>query len=511
MCWTNVGKRMIRGWQAIGAVALCSLAFGCGTQAKKSTPSEINVAPAMAAFETVNGQMDAGSDAVNSGAASTGTVGAMLVSNTIQLNVEQDAQLTAHVDLDKTDGGGNDRFPFHTGKFDVEASGAVTGSYSDDGSGSLNGSVDYLVDHTVTQDIVYTRGPYSASIGAGATAQHTLKANWAQVGAVHTHTITAHKVLTNVAVTVTGPAGTLAPTISCDVTAKSIRTDGSETENSVNGWWEASFSGGNTVRWSILAVDKPGVAGDVFIATVKVNGEVVSTTFSAGAFALRHPNCHSDLLGRFWLATHLRVDRMFSNCERGWNGWNKLVEGVSKHIDAEARANVSGTALDYQASVSGSVTFPTADCPNLSGTVSFTANGSVSTDGSTYANVNYGVTVTASTAIVYTPAAGFSATLAAGATSGFTLAVDCDRTDDDNYSVHLDVAATQTVPSLVVVTPENTTTLSSSFSASGTYDEVAASGVVSKSASLHAEWTGTASNSDGTVTAHKKVDLEITG
>ncbi|HTL53643.1 MAG TPA: hypothetical protein VL860_13795 [Planctomycetota bacterium] len=506
-----------RGLLSLGAIALSTLAFGsfgCAKQGNTGGPTvgTSNVAPAMAAFDAVSGEMDAASDTVNSGSDSAATVGALTSSNSIELNIAQDATLNAQVDLDRVDGLGHDRFPYHTGKVNITASGDVTGNYSENGTGSLNGSVNYAIDHSVVQDVVYTRGGYSATLGAGATAQHTLNAVWSQSGATHTHSVTAHKQVNNLAVAVSGPDGAASATISCDVNAKSVYVNATENENSVSGWWKAVFPDG-WVKVSILAVDKPGTANDIFVVSVVVNGVLTSTNFNEGAFDANHPGCHIDILRHFWVATYIRIDNIFSDGERGWHCWDRVIEGVSKAIDADARAHatVSGNPLDYQATTSGSVTFPTAEVPDLSGTISYTANGSVTTDYATYANVSYGVTITASTDLVYTPATGYSATIAAGANHAWNLAINVTRTDDQNYTVHLDVDATQTIPSLVVTTPVDTLTLSSSVAVSGTYDEVAASGVVTKSASLHAEWTATATNTDGTVTAHRKLDLTITG
>ncbi|MGH7145874.1 MAG: hypothetical protein ACREJ2_17325 [Planctomycetota bacterium] len=502
------------------ALALGGFACGCGgtTNGSASLPAETQVAPAMAAFNTMSGEIDASSDSVNSGAdSSTGVAadsaagGPKATASSIELNVAQDANLTATVDLDKTDGSGHDLYPYHTGKVNVAATGSVTGNFTDNGTGSLNGSVNYSVDETAATNVVYSRGGYSSTLAAGSHATHTLNAVWADIAGIYTHTITAHKVLSNVALTVTGPGGTVSPTVSCDVTAKSIRSSNTEIENSVVGWWEADFSGGHTVKVTLNVDNFPATpAGDVFVATVIVDGKVVSTNYSEVAFAARHPGCFVDLLDRFWLGAYIHVDDMFSNGQRAWDGWNNVIEGVSKAIDAAARANHT-TPLNYQSSTTGSVTFPTADCPNLTGTVSYTATGSVSTDGATYADVNYSVSLSAATDLVYAPTAGYSATLASGANEGWSLAISVARTDASNYTIHFEADANQTIPSLTVTTPVDTTTISSAFASSGTYDEAAVAGVVSQSATIHAEWHATVSNSDGTFTAHKTVDLKVTG
>jgi len=209
-------------------VSLFWVLSGCTrTEATSTTALNEDVGLSMTAFEAAHSSLDAVDDDANAGTEGTIQQAATAGGGTgpdpvVEINVSQEATINAKVDLDNTNLFGGDRFPNHTGTIDYQAQGTVIGSFSDSGEESFDGSVDFGITSTVDQDVVYHRGEYTATIGSGSNVVHSLLAEWAQVGVVHTHSVTARRTVNNLDVSVSGPTTSGAALINSDLTLSSV-------------------------------------------------------------------------------------------------------------------------------------------------------------------------------------------------------------------------------------------------------------------------------------------------
>jgi hypothetical protein len=252
------------GLWAVGAT-LAAL-VGCGSQGSADgvvtpTPEQKSASQAAAAG---GGPVDQTSQAATNalvengapGSTSSQTSSSALVASTTGINFQ--ASVTVVVDLDALDASGNDPYPNASGKFQVTATGTITGD-------SMNGQASYAVDITWLTAGVFTDPVCGAqaTVNSGSQLSYSLVIQWAKTDDLNWSIQATYDVSGSATGTVVNHLGRtwdVTGTVTGHASASFTRTAGSFGFTfSINGLKSIVITSGteqHTVTFTLQAIDR---------------------------------------------------------------------------------------------------------------------------------------------------------------------------------------------------------------------------------------------------------------